>query len=137
MNIYLNSLEDAVRDVLFTFAIAVSLCDFAQAQLASGGVVPTESEIKGIEALCGGGAISSVSAKASVDAAIKSWRDASVGVTATAAKSQLAGYLSKIEDDKSLPESMKLYLGCVKDSLQQFLNREQHTQAPTSSASMK
>ncbi|WP_154662560.1 hypothetical protein [Solimonas flava] len=95
--------------------------------------LPTEEEIKGIQALCGSGSIQSASLKANLDAAIKSWKEASANASVEVAKSNLAGYLSRVTNNQDLAPVMQVYTGCVRDTLQQFLDRESREPHPVSS----
>lgn len=86
--------------------------------------LPTEDEVRGIQTLCGAGSIQSVSAKGNVDAAIKNWRNASVGADVEVAKKNLAGFLGSIKTDASLAPVMTVYIKCVQDTLQKFIDQE-------------
>jgi hypothetical protein len=86
--------------------------------------LPTEDEVRGIQALCGAGSIQSISAKGNVDAAIKNWRNASAGADVEVAKKNLAGFLGSIKSDASLAPVMNVYIKCVQDTLQKFIDQE-------------
>jgi hypothetical protein len=86
--------------------------------------LPTEDEVRGIQTLCGAGSIQSISAKGNVDAAIKNWRNASAGANIEVAKKNLAGFLGSIKTDASLAPVMTVYIKCVQDTLQKFIDQE-------------
>lgn len=92
--------------------------------------LPTEEEIKGIQNLCGAGNVQSVAVKGNVDAAIKNWKSASVSVDAEAAKKNLAGFMDKIKNDSNIAPVYKVYVDCVRDTLQQFIDREKAKPRP-------
>lgn len=86
--------------------------------------LPTEEEVRGIQTLCGAGSIQSVIAKGNVDAAIKNWRNASAGVNVEVAKKNLAGFLGSVKTDAALAPVMTVYIKCVQDTLQKFIDQE-------------
>lgn len=86
--------------------------------------LPTEEEVRGIQTLCGAGSIQSVTAKGSVDAAIKNWRNASADVNIEVAKKNLAGFLGSVKTDAALAPVMSVYIRCVQDTLQKFIDQE-------------
>jgi hypothetical protein len=98
--------------------------------VASGATLPTEEEVKGLQTLCGAGNIDSVTFKTKVDAAIKSWRELSANADVGVAKSNLTGVLGSLDKDAEVQPLYKLYLDCVKDSLQQFLAQHANSSFP-------
>jgi hypothetical protein len=114
--------------------VLLGLCSAlpALAQLANGGVLPTEAEMAGISSACGSGNSRLATVKVQVDAAVKTWKSGAVGVEATVAKENLAGYLNRVKDDSKLEGIMKVYVDCIDRSLQRFLDREKDRPRPVS-----
>lgn len=106
------------RSTNFFFIFVMS---FLAAQLHA---LPSEEEIKGVQILCGAGNVESAVVKGNVDAAIKSWRDASAGINVEVAKKNLTGALSQLKEDKYQEPMYKLYITCVSDTLQKYIDTE-------------
>lgn len=96
--------------------------------------LPTEEEIKGVQILCGAGNVQSATLKGNVDAAIKSWRDASAGISVEIAKKNLTGALSQLKDDNYQEPMYKVYVGCVSDTLQKYFDQERKKPKEVSSS---
>jgi hypothetical protein len=96
----------------------------AWAQLAGGGVLPTEAEIQGVKNLCGGGGVQSVSFNGKLDAAIKNWKSGAAGANVEVAKKDLTAALYLVKNDANLEGVMKVYVDCVDRTLQRMLDRE-------------
>ena len=88
----------------------------------SASLLPTEQEIQGIKAACGGGNNQSVEIR--VNAALADWRKGAVNAGAEAAKKDLAGALGQVKNDSNLAPVYKIYVDCIKDTIQQFIERE-------------
>ncbi|MFB0600652.1 hypothetical protein ACETWI_21265, partial [Aeromonas hydrophila] len=86
--------------------------------------LPTEEDIQGIKLLCGAGELQSASVQGDVDAALKSWRNASANLSIEIAKKDIAGALGQVKNDSNLAPVYRIYIDCVKDSIQQFLEKE-------------
>ena len=104
-------------------------CTAVGAQLAGGGVLPSDAEIQGVKNLCGGGDVQSVAANGKVDAAIKSWKSGAAGAQVEVAKKNLAAALSLVKNDRNLEGVMKVYIDCVDRTLQRMLDREKKNQS--------
>lgn len=85
---------------------------------------PTEEDVKGLQRLCGGGTADFASVTIRVDAAIKTWKQAGAGAELEAAKKNLAGALGQVKSDANLAPVYKLYVDCVSDQVQKFMDRE-------------
>jgi hypothetical protein len=107
-------------DVKTILVVAITLIFSSISQAKT--IFPTESDLHGIKDLCGAGSIDSVSAKVQVDAAIQSWKEASAGAEVSAAKKELTGALGNLKDDAHVGEVFKIYVTCVKDTIQQFMD---------------
>lgn len=107
--------------VSFGFASTILLATSLPLNAAA---LPTEEQVAGIKMLCGGGSFEASSVSAELDAAIESWRKASGGVELEIAQKDLAGALGQVEDDQNLAPVYRVYIDCVRDSIQQFLNRK-------------
>ena len=94
------------------------------AQLAGGGVLPTEAEIQGVKNLCGGGGVQSVAFNGKLDAAIKTWKSGAAGANVEVAKKDLTAALYLVKNDDNLAGVMKVYVDCVDRTLQRMLDRE-------------
>lgn len=108
--------------VRFSFWLALGIFFAPIAAIAS--FLPTEQEIKGIQNLCGAGNVQSIAVKGNVDAAIKNWKSASATADAEAAKKNLAGFLDKIKNDANMAPIYKVYVDCIRDTMQQFIDLE-------------
>lgn len=115
-------------------AVSVLLCSTlsVDAQLANGGVLPTDQEIQGIKNLCGGGDAQVLQASGNLDAAIKNWKNAAAGAEVSVAKKNLAGAIAQVKNDANLAAVHKVYVDCVNDTLQKFLDREAKKPRPVS-----
>lgn len=86
--------------------------------------LPNEDDIRGIQTLCGAGTVQSASVKGDLDAAIKNWKNASANVNIEVAKKNLTGALTQIKNDANLAPVYKIYIDCVRDTINQFLEDE-------------
>lgn len=94
---------------------------------------PSEEDLNGIRSVCGAGTIQSVSLKGNVDAAIRNWRNATAGANLEAAKKNLAGFLDVVKNDANLEKPFKVYVDCVQNMVQKFLDAENKKPRPVSS----
>ncbi|WP_156160237.1 hypothetical protein [Pseudomonas sp. 2(2015)] len=85
-------------------------------------IFPKDDDLHAIKDACGAGSIESVSAKTQVDAAIKNWKQASVDAEVKAAKQNLTGALGNLKGDEHVEGVFKIYVACLKDTIQQFMD---------------
>ena len=102
------------------------------AQLANGGTLPSNEEIQGLKNLCGGGDVQVVQISGNLDAAITNWKKASAGADVSVAKKNLAGVIAQVKNDSNLAAVTRVYVDCVSDNLQRFLDREARKPRPVS-----
>lgn len=121
-----------IRKIFTVILCVLYLITDAGAQLANGGVLPSDQEIQGIKNLCGGGDAQMLQVTGNLDAAIKSWKNAAAGVEISVAKKNLAGVISQVKNDSNLAAVHKVYVDCVSDTLQKFLDREAKKPRPVS-----
>lgn len=118
---------------LFILGFALSTASPAIfAQLANGGALPSKEEIQGLKELCGGGDVQVLQVSGNLDAAISSWKKASAGADVSVAKKNLAGVIAQVKNDSNLAAVSKIYVDCVSDNLQRFLDREAKKPRPVS-----
>lgn len=118
---------------LFILSFALSTAPPAIfAQLANGGALPSKEEIQGLKDLCGGGDVQVLQVSGNLDAAISSWKKASAGADVSVAKKNLAGIIAQVKNDSNLAAVSKIYVDCVSDNLQRFLDREAKKPRPVS-----
>ena len=119
-----------IRQIAVLVAFVTAACSCI-AQLSSGGVLPTNEEIQGLQTLCGG-SIQALKVTGNVDAAIKSWKKASVGADVEVAKKNLIGVYEQLKGDPNIAGVADSYVRCVTDNLQKFLDREAKKPRPVS-----
>lgn len=121
----------SIRSLIAGFAVcSASAATFAQ--LANGGALPSKEEIQGLKDLCGGGDVQVVQVSGNLDAAISSWKKASAGAEVSVAKKNLAGVIAQVKNDSNLAAVTRVYVDCVSDNLQKFLDREARRPRPVS-----
>lgn len=111
----------------FAFALIVLLISAREVDAAT--PLPSEEDVSGIQKLCGGGRTDVVPIQASVDAAIKNWKNASAGVDVEVAQKNLAGVLDKVKSDSGLEVIYDKYVDCVEKQVDRWLKREADKEA--------
>ena len=101
-------------------------------QLANGGALPSDAEIQGLKNLCAGGNVQVLQISGNLDAAIVNWKKAAAGVEVSVAKKDLGGAIAQVKNDSNLAAVTKIYVDCVSDNLQRFLDREERKAKPIS-----
>lgn len=95
---------------------------------------PNETELNGIQKLCGAGNVDSAEFKTRFDAKIKDWRNASASASIEVAKKNLTGALSQIKEDKYYAASYRIFVDCVDRTLQKYLDHEKYKPGKISTA---
>jgi hypothetical protein len=96
--------------------------------------LPGEQDVAGMQKLCGAGTMDAVSLNVDLDAAIKNWKNASVNAGLEPAKINIAAAIGRVKDEQHLTGMYQIYVNCVSDSLQKFLDNSAR-RAPTTAAS--